>query len=46
MQGGVIGQTGLQVPALAFGTSGLGGMPDTYGYDVDEARASVPEVRR
>jgi D-threo-aldose 1-dehydrogenase len=39
MQGGVIGQTGLQVPALAFGTSGLGGMPDTYGYDVEEARA-------
>jgi D-threo-aldose 1-dehydrogenase len=30
---------GLTLPKIAFGTSGLGGMPDTYGYDVDEARA-------
>lgn len=39
MKGGTIGRTNLTVPGLAFGTSGLGGMPDTYGYDVDEARA-------
>ena len=30
---------GLTLPKIAFGTSGLGGMPETYGYDVDEARA-------
>lgn len=30
---------GLAIPAIVFGTSGLGGMPDTYGYDVDEDRA-------
>lgn len=29
----------LEVPAICFGTSGLGSMPDTYGYEVDEARA-------
>jgi D-threo-aldose 1-dehydrogenase len=34
-----IGGTGVWVPAIGFGTSGIGGMPDTYGYDVDEARA-------
>lgn len=34
-----IGNTGVSVPALCFGTSGLGSMPDTYGYAVDEARA-------
>lgn len=34
-----IGQTGLKVTPLCFGTSALGNMPDTYGYDVDEARA-------
>ena len=34
-----IGRTGLRVPPLAFGTSGLGNMPDTYGYEVGEARA-------
>lgn len=27
------------VPRIGFGTSALGGMPDTYGYDVDEDRA-------
>ncbi len=37
--GRAIGKTGLRVPAICFGTSGLGGMPDTYGYDVGEARA-------
>lgn len=30
---------GIPLPKIAFGTSGLGGMPDTYGYDVDERRA-------
>lgn len=34
-----LGQTGLSVTALCFGTSGLGDMPDTYGYSVDEERA-------
>lgn len=34
-----IGQTGLSVTSLCFGTSALGDMPDTYGYSVDEARA-------
>ena len=34
-----IGATGLRVPPLCFGTSALGGMPGTYGYDVGEARA-------
>ena len=27
------------MPAIGFGTSGLGHMPDTYGYGVDEERA-------
>lgn len=34
-----IGDTGLAVTPIAFGTSALGNMPDTYGYEVDEARA-------
>ncbi len=34
-----IGSTALKVPALCFGTSGLGDMPGTYGYSVDEQRA-------
>jgi D-threo-aldose 1-dehydrogenase len=34
-----IGGTGVRVPAIGFGTSGIGHMPDTYGYGVDEARA-------
>ena len=29
----------LTIPTICFGTSGLGDMPDTYGYSVDEARA-------
>jgi D-threo-aldose 1-dehydrogenase len=37
--GGEIGQTGLRVARLGFGTSGLGNMPDTYGYEVAEERA-------
>jgi D-threo-aldose 1-dehydrogenase len=36
---GEIGRTGLRVPEIGFGTSGLGNMPDTYGYEVAEARA-------
>ena len=34
-----IGNTQVQVGPLCFGTSGIGDMPDTYGYGVDEARA-------
>ncbi len=34
-----IGQSGLEVTSLCFGTSGLGDMPDTYGYSVNDARA-------
>ncbi|TPK97702.1 aldo/keto reductase [Mesorhizobium sp. B2-4-12] len=34
-----IGQTGLEVTEICFGTAPLGGMPDTYGYNVDEATA-------
>ena len=34
-----IGETGLSVTGLSFGGSGLGNMPDTYGYEVSEARA-------
>jgi len=34
-----IGNTGLTVPPICFGTSALGNMPDTYGYAVDEERA-------
>lgn len=35
----VIKKTGLHLPPLAFGSSGLGDMPDTYGYAVNEERA-------
>ena len=34
-----IGQTGLQVTPLCFGTSSLGDMPETYGYEVSERQA-------
>ena len=34
-----IGSTGVAVTPIMFGTSGLGSMPDTYGYAVDEERA-------
>ncbi|WMS42014.1 aldo/keto reductase [Acuticoccus sp. MNP-M23] len=34
-----VGKTSVEVTDLAFGTSGLGSMPDTYGYSVDEERA-------
>jgi len=34
-----VGSSAVQVPGIGFGTSGIGGMPVTYGYDVDEDRA-------
>ncbi|MDH5797271.1 MAG: aldo/keto reductase [Paracoccaceae bacterium] len=34
-----IGETGLEVTGLSFGTSALGSMPDTYGYGVSEEQA-------
>jgi len=34
-----IKDTGLKVTELSFGTSSLGSMPDTYGYEVPEDRA-------
>jgi D-threo-aldose 1-dehydrogenase len=34
-----LGRTALTVSKIGFGASGLGDMPDTYGYGVDEARA-------
>lgn len=40
-----VGPSGLRVPTIGFGTSGLGNMPDTYGYAVDETRA-YETVRR
>ncbi len=41
-----IGGTGLKVTPICFGTSGLGDMPATYGYSVDEdrARATVTAI--
>ena len=34
-----LGKTSLEVTPICFGTSGLGDMPGTYGYAVDEERA-------
>ncbi|HXE25609.1 MAG TPA: aldo/keto reductase [Roseiarcus sp.] len=34
-----LGRTDLSVTPICFGTTGLGDMPDTYGYAVDEKRA-------
>jgi D-threo-aldose 1-dehydrogenase len=34
-----IGNTGLEVTEIGFGTAALGAMPDTYGYDVSEETA-------
>ncbi len=34
-----IGTTGLEITPLCIGTSALGNMPDTYGYEVSEERA-------
>jgi len=36
-----IGTTGVMLTPLGFGTSGLGDMPDTYGYRVDADRAAA-----
>ncbi len=35
----IIAHSGLTIPAICFGTTALGDMPDTYGYAVDDARA-------
>ena len=35
-----IGDTGLRVSDICFGTAPLAGMPETFGYDVDEERAA------
>ncbi len=42
----LLGNTGIRVTAIGFGTSGLGGMPETYGYDVEasQARATVEAI--
>jgi D-threo-aldose 1-dehydrogenase len=34
-----IGRTSVEITNICFGTSGLGDMPDTYGYSVGEERA-------
>ena len=36
-----LGRTELMVTPIGFGTSGLGDMPDTYGYGVDMERAAA-----
>jgi D-threo-aldose 1-dehydrogenase len=36
-----LGRTDLMVTPICFGTSGLGDMPDTYGYGVDAERAEA-----
>ena len=36
-----LGRTDLSVSRICFGASGLGDMPATYGYEVDEARAKA-----
>ena len=38
-RGRQVGRSPVRVPAIGFGTSSLGHMPDTYGYGVDEERA-------
>ena len=41
-----IGNTGVAVTPIGFGTAALGGMPDTYGYGVDDetAHSTIREV--
>jgi D-threo-aldose 1-dehydrogenase len=34
-----LGRTGLRVSALCAGTSGLGSIPEIFGYEVPEERA-------
>jgi D-threo-aldose 1-dehydrogenase len=36
-----LGRTDLMIAPICFGTSGLGDMPDTYGYGVDAERAKA-----
>jgi len=36
-----LGRTDVEVTKICFGTSGIGDMPDTYGYSVDSARAEA-----
>jgi D-threo-aldose 1-dehydrogenase len=36
-----LGRTNLMATPICFGTSGIGDMPDTYGYGVDEERAKA-----
>lgn len=36
-----LGRTDLMITPICFGTSGLGDMPDTYGYGVDAERAKA-----
>ena len=42
----LLGRTGLAVSKLCFGTSGLGDMPETFGYavDADRARATLQAI--
>ena len=39
MKKNIIKDTGVDVTELSFGTSSLGSMPDTYGYEVPQQRA-------
>lgn len=39
MKKNILGNTGLSVSSVCVGTSALGGFPEQYGYDVDEATA-------
>ena len=39
-----LGSSTLEVPAICFGTSSLGDMPNTYGYGVDEERAQFSKA--
>lgn len=34
-----IGRTGVRLPQIGFGSTGLGSIPQIYGYEVDEVRA-------
>jgi D-threo-aldose 1-dehydrogenase len=41
-----LARSGLTIPAICFGTTALGDMPDTYGYSVgaDRARATLDAI--
>jgi D-threo-aldose 1-dehydrogenase len=41
-----LARSGLTIPAICFGTTALGDMPDTYGYSVgaDRARATLDTI--